>query len=313
MERFEDGNSLDEALAKAIGSEATKPDFEKWKQQHPEAVEMLTSRAGREKRAAGPHKIWRIIMKSTITKIAAAAVITIAVIIVVSQIGGTKGAFAKVIENVKNAESVSFMHKQKLGSQPAMVFKMYIQGKKLRGDLVAVEGQVQDVEKLQREMQQRNLPALLSYITDFTQKDGLQLDHFRKTFTRIKVDDRVASEVTKTNLIEQFRNVKPENAERIGEESHDGRNIDVYVVKDVELMGVKAKLSGKEGDRMRVWVDRGSRLPVRVLLEASFEAEGKSQDWLDFYDFTWNEPLDENLFKLAAPEGYTVAEPVVPG
>jgi len=80
MERSEDKNWLDEALTNAIGSETQKPDFEKWKQQHPEAVEMLTSRAGRESSVAKrPLDIWRIIMKSKMTKLAAAAVIIIAV------------------------------------------------------------------------------------------------------------------------------------------------------------------------------------------------------------------------------------------
>jgi hypothetical protein len=45
MERLEDKNRFDKALTKAIGSEEKEPDFEKWKQKHPEAVEMLTSRA----------------------------------------------------------------------------------------------------------------------------------------------------------------------------------------------------------------------------------------------------------------------------
>ena len=65
MERFEDKNRLDEALAEAIGSEGKKADFEKWKAEHPKAVKMLTSRAdGRPSVPPRPLKIGRIIMKS---------------------------------------------------------------------------------------------------------------------------------------------------------------------------------------------------------------------------------------------------------
>ncbi|MDH4238561.1 MAG: hypothetical protein OEW48_03255 [Phycisphaerae bacterium] len=84
MERSEDKNWLDEALTEAIGSEGKKPDFEKWKQEHPEAVEMLTSLTGREKAAAGPLKIRRIIMKNPITKLAAAAAIFAGVALFIS-------------------------------------------------------------------------------------------------------------------------------------------------------------------------------------------------------------------------------------
>ena len=69
MERLEDKNRFDEALTKAIGSEEQKPDFEKWKQQHLEAVEMLTSRASKgPSTSTRPLSIRRIIMKSPITK-----------------------------------------------------------------------------------------------------------------------------------------------------------------------------------------------------------------------------------------------------
>ena len=73
---------LDEALTEAISSEEKKPYFEKWKQKHPEAVEMLTSRADKgPSTSRRPLSIRRIIMKSPITKLAAAAVIVVAVML----------------------------------------------------------------------------------------------------------------------------------------------------------------------------------------------------------------------------------------
>jgi len=104
MKRPENNNWLDDALTKAIGSEKSKPDFEKWKQDHPQAVETLTSRAPLETSPSGkvtdhrsnflmgragrgpsatkrPLRIRRIIMKSPITKLAAAAVIIVAVML----------------------------------------------------------------------------------------------------------------------------------------------------------------------------------------------------------------------------------------
>jgi hypothetical protein len=252
--------------------------------------------------------IGRIIMKSKITKLAAAAVIVVVAFFVISQISSPTSAFALVIENVVNAESISFLLRQQLGNQAVFVSKMYIQGEKIRMDMVGAEGDQKGLDKLREEMQRRNLTSLHSSIGDFTAKEALELDHFRKTFKKTKLDDRVVAEFIRANLIEQFHNVKPENAEWICEEFQNGQKIDVYLVRHVDIMGIKAELSGKEGERMTVWVDRATSLPAKILIEASFHAEGKSRDWLEFSEFIWNEPFDEDLFSLQAPEGYTPAK-----
>ena len=81
MKRPENNKWLDEALTETIGSEKPRTDFEQWKKQHPDAVTMLTSRAGKEATVSPIRlKTRRIIMTSTITKLAAAAVIAIAAV-----------------------------------------------------------------------------------------------------------------------------------------------------------------------------------------------------------------------------------------
>lgn len=82
MGRVNDDKWLDQALNKAIHSDDTRPDFEKWKASHPEAVEMLTSRTPQTQR---PPRIRRIIMNATLIKLAAAAVIVIAGIVGITQ------------------------------------------------------------------------------------------------------------------------------------------------------------------------------------------------------------------------------------
>lgn len=90
MKRPENNKWLDEALTETIGSEKPRTDFEKWKQQHPEAVKMLNSRAGKEAGASPTRlKTRRIIMTSTITKLAAAALIAIAAIAGIYQLKDT--------------------------------------------------------------------------------------------------------------------------------------------------------------------------------------------------------------------------------
>jgi len=110
MKHPENNKWLDEVLAEAICSEKSKHNFEKWQQEHPEAVEMLTSRAGRKPSASpGPLTIRRLIMKSPITKLAAAAVILVGM-----GLGGllfrstSQITWADVIEQMRNVKRVTY-------------------------------------------------------------------------------------------------------------------------------------------------------------------------------------------------------------
>jgi len=81
MKSPENDRWLDEALSDVIGSKATQTGFKQWKQEHPQAVEMLTSRASGQAASPSPLTTRRKIMKSPITRIAAAAVIVGAVML----------------------------------------------------------------------------------------------------------------------------------------------------------------------------------------------------------------------------------------
>jgi len=111
MERLEDKNWLDKALTDAIGAEDKKPDFEKWKEQHPQAVEMLTSQAGQEPSATKrPLNIGRIIMKSPITKLAAAAVIIIAVTLSINILDKSIIPAYALEQTIQASHSVRYIH-----------------------------------------------------------------------------------------------------------------------------------------------------------------------------------------------------------
>ena len=81
MGRPENEKWLDEALSETIGSKRPRTDFETWRRDHPQAVQMLTSQAKPD--AERPALIRRITMHNVKTKLAAAAVIAIAAAAVV--------------------------------------------------------------------------------------------------------------------------------------------------------------------------------------------------------------------------------------
>ena len=78
MKRFENNKWLDKELSDAIGSKKPLTDFDAWKKNHPQAIEALTSRAQPKLSALkNPPNIRKMIMKSPIIKLAAAAVLLI--------------------------------------------------------------------------------------------------------------------------------------------------------------------------------------------------------------------------------------------
>ena len=210
--------------------------------------------------------------------------------------------FAQVIENVTKAESISFVFRQKLGSQPVMVSRMCLMGSGLRCDLVDVEG----VRELKALRESGQLPVILTLIGDTSKKEALQLDHFRKTAIRTPIAAETAAEIG--NPVEQLRHVKGEDAELIGHERQGGRTVQVYRLTHLDFMGVKAR-DPKDGDEMKVWVDAETGLPVRIRLEGALSQTGKDHSFLEWEGFVWNAPLDPALFSLEIPEGYTVVEP----
>lgn len=109
MKRPDNNEWLDKELSEIIGSEKPRTDFEQWKQQHPDAVKMLTSWADAYSASERPQMIRNIIMKSPVIKFAAAAVIIIAVLIGIGHFGrdGSSVALADITEQF---ESVPFFN-----------------------------------------------------------------------------------------------------------------------------------------------------------------------------------------------------------
>jgi hypothetical protein len=95
------------------------------------------------------------------------------------------------------------------------------------------------------------------------------------------------------NTFEYLRRViggQVEEVEQLGRQTVDGR----------ETMGFRYRERGAE---MTIWAAPGTGLPVRV--EATTPLM-KPKSHVVFSDFRFNVELDESLFSLEAPEGYTV-------
>jgi outer membrane lipoprotein-sorting protein len=94
-----------------------------------------------------------------------------------------------------------------------------------------------------------------------------------------------------TDLLQSLRNASDSAGAYAGRATVDGREADVYTV------------SLPEGG-MRMWVDPASELPSRV--ELTPRGADSNEAIVVMSSFRWDVPIDESLFLLDIPVGYTL-------
>ena len=235
-------------------------------------------------KAANFASIWRIIMESKITKLAAAAAIVIVVLIGIHQFGGSidgaTPAFADIVRPILTARTATFkIAVNMIKGQPSQVFKgMFMEPGRMRqemeGEVIAIidmqEGKIVTLmpeEKTAMVMEVENIPDENKYQN--------QVNMFFEIRRRIK----------------QAQDDEDKSVEFLGEQEIDGRT----------AIGYRAQEAGQD---VVVWADSESLLPIRI--ESSMPIMMDRQITVIMYDFALDIALDESLFSLEIPEGYTV-------
>lgn len=286
MKRQKDEKWFDELISRTINTTKPKFDPEKWKQKYPEEFQMLLSR-GRQASPRQPN-IWRTIYKSPITKLAAAAVVIIAVFMGIHQLGASSAskAFAAAIDSVKQARTFSC--------------------KEIFG-VTREDGQKSVLEQVWmfKEPDRRRHEYLAGVdhrfigevtITHYGKRQQLVLNPDNKTATLYdKSSDYVVDDNTgKLKLSQLNTSLRDRLLElRIG------------AVEDlgiVELHGQSVRmLQSREDDRITtVWIDPRSGLPVQIEIKWL----GQRRTPVMYTSIQIDGELDDELFSLEPPEGY---------
>ncbi len=218
----------------------------------------------------------RTLMKSRITKLAAAAVILVAVLIGILQFGGSTPAFAEVIQPLLTARTAVYkLTVQSAGKPPETSEWMY------------------KVESGTREVRPGGVIRILHHGQEImlwpTGKKGLILKRInipeekdRQTNWFHEIKER----------IRQAQEAEEESVEFLGKQEIDG------VMAFVYRIGENSKMTD-----MTVWADTETLLPVRI--EHSIGSAGRVMNiegTITYSDIIINAELDESLF--AVPEGY---------
>lgn len=209
-------------------------------------------------------------------------------------------AFANVVEKIKNAKSVTFVTKMPTviqGTKKGILQqKMYIQGDAYRMEIPSAQEGVQVPPDAP--------PIVVVLLADWKQKKAILLDYTTKTAKKIETDEKRWQEMAKAmaDPIKQLRQLKEQDAERIGEEELNGRKTLLYRLKRTDIfMG----LTITKDETAKLWVDPKSGLPVRI---AVGDPSNLEKPFFVFEQFTWNETLDPELFKLDMPKGFTLKD-----
>jgi len=216
-------------------------------------------------------KLRRIIMKSSITRMAAAAVIIAGVLIGMPFIGNPFAAtvtFAKVIEPILNARTVIFD---------------FIIGDEETSPLIhdIVVGQ-----RIRRTIS--NVPNMTSII-DLESARILALDTEGKTATYVDITGQVQERTQ--NYVEFLRQVivkLQDNYEKLGEQEIDGQKAIGFVARG-------------PNEEVKVWADRKTALPIRIELRLG-------QLFVIMKNFKFDVPIEDSQMSMDVPPGYTLEQ-----
>jgi outer membrane lipoprotein-sorting protein len=220
-----------------------------------------------------PYNIWRLIMKSKITKLAIAAAIIIAVLIGLHSIGNPFGAtvtFAKVVEPILKARTI--ICDMIIGNDennPSM--HEIIVGSRIRRTM-------------------SNMPGM-THIIDLENSQMLVLIDEDNTASYVNIEgdlgDRTQSYVNfLRNIIMKLKN-NP-NIEKLGEQIIDGH----------KAVGFTGRGPNEE---VTIWADAKTALPIRIYLRVG-------QMGAILKNFELDSPVDDSLLSMDVPAGYTLKE-----
>jgi len=233
--------------------------------------------------------IWRTIMKTKITKLAAAAVIIIAVFVGINSFFGTGAsvAWGGILECIQAANTVSYKVTSQVENEPERVSHVMFISPNLLRKQVLPDGNINIHNYRERKRltirPENKTASVLEYINVTQNADDLPID-IKRYFER--------------HLWEYFRPDYEESSEFIGNEKIDGHLADIFTAKH------------KRG-QIKVWADRITGLPIRA--EISSRGLG-GDDMGNFHngipltyvlsDFVWDGYIDESLFSIEVPVGY---------
>jgi len=237
-------------------------------------------------------KVWRIIMKSRITKLAAAAVIIIALLIGINQLDGsldmTGVAWGEVAKKVEQIESFIFQQRISINGMPERTTELttYVSSEYgLRQDAY-MNGQVIGISYIPLE------GTIITQVMPNEKK-------YRRVSTTEDLVRKTHDQANPKGMIKEFMSF--EHTE-LGRKIVDGVEAEGIEVNDSNFLN--AVFESAVG---RLWVDVETDLPLRTEIEGVSD-NGSIEIKIVAYNFDWDADPKPSVFELDIPDDYTLLE-----
>jgi len=277
MNADRNNKKLDELISQTISREKPQFDFDEWKANHEKEIQVYESQTtGRQiEYFAQLLNIWRTIMKSRTGKIAAAVVIIVSVVTGIHFLGGPTEsvAWADVVRPILTARTVIFNVIPVEGENVPINRVMNMGTQRVRSEVLSADGKTVQVIAIidydtfrMLELIPNKKIAILIELKDIPEKPENVLETMRNIITELQNDPNVS-------------------VEPLGEKEIDGQ-----IAKGFRATGPDEELT--------VWADPQTALPIRM-----------EQKWRQMQfvctDFQFDIEMDESLFSMEIPEGYS--------
>jgi outer membrane lipoprotein-sorting protein len=179
-------------------------------------------------------------------------------------------SYAQVIDKLKSVHSMTCTATVTTGDKPPLALKMFF----LDPGHVRTEG-----------------PGTRTTIVDSAAGQVLALESNAKTATLIKYETKgTPPPGAHLDIVAEFRKLGDHKGEAVGEEQ----------IGDVKAKGFRVNENGRV---MTIWADPKTGLPIRI--DIDMEAASMKVHMV-MSDVVLDAKLDENLFKVEVPNGYTL-------
>jgi len=243
--------------------------------------------------------IWRIIMKSPITKLATAAVVIIACVIGLSfwRTTGSGIALADVLAHIEQVKAYRYQFFIGTGEDPNKPYSLERRGTHLISQ--------ENGRKITREQLDPNggWSTFEEVYRSPDNKTAIVICPKQKKYRRIEIDDHTAENMWKGNDPLTFlKKIMACKYESMGRATIDGIEVEGFQTTDPNVSIIERSGENKVEVDVKMWVDVKTRLPVR------FDYMGdkmKSTDHFVMQDFQWDVSVDATDFKPVIPDDYT--------
>jgi hypothetical protein len=266
---------IDELISQAIGRQRPTLDFNKWQADHQKEIKNYKAQVKQPSDSVESSGAWRIIMKSPITKLAAAAVIIVAVLIGISTFNGTT-TWARVIKALGEVENIYMVNTMTMPDGTQFQYKWWFRKPEFfreesRSGIVIVIDNGEERLTINKEKKQAQLEDSWA-------------------------EYRPVSQEYMFEPIEMFRGqkVKGITVKKLEEKSND--KISVFRL-DYSSTYSQLTYQGK------AWVHTDTMLPKKIEIQFTSKPEaGQPQSGEIIFDYA---PISDDVFAMDIPEGFS--------